>query len=401
MQTSDNDIAVLLKRQNELLEQLVRSGKGTHRATKTAAHISQRQGRLISLGLLWGIVLAVVLHLAVQTWIADLADTRVGRLLGIEPAQTSAVSSGSDQPLKQGAVVGDWVVTSGMGPRQSPGGVGSTNHQGIDLAHKTGPGKTLGHPLAAPFDTTVVCSSSRSGGVGATIDGPGVRLLMLHLSQCRPGAARAGQVIGNVGNTGNSTGPHLHIEQFDGGRRVNPTERWAAAVLGVRLSAPDGRPIPDDILKRAIGRAEGTRDRQGNPTQAFFGHRDPGWSGQCPNLGSFSYQHCADSPDEADRLWLVTLRKAEQDIQRQAQAKFGRPLSTVAMVVALDGYTQSPDAGERFVDHLAKPDPAPHELIQARTAALNASRLANGGPSMNVPADQRRRVNAILEQLNP
>jgi hypothetical protein len=96
---------------------------------------------------------------------------------------------------------------------------------------------------------------------------------------------------------------------------------------------------------------------------------------------------------------LGTLRKAEQDIQAQAQAKFGQPLSQAALVAALDGYTQSPDAGKRFVGVLPSADPTPQQLIAARTAALQASRRAKGGPPMNVPADQQRRVNAVLEQL--
>jgi hypothetical protein len=70
------------------------------------------------------------------------------------------------------------------------------------------------------------------------------------------------------------------------------------------------------------------------------------------------------------------------------------------MVAALDGYTQSPDAGKRIVDHLPTADPNPQQIVQARTAALEASRRAKGGPPMNVPRDQQRRVNALLEQVN-
>jgi hypothetical protein len=113
-------------------------------------------------------------------------------------------------------------------------------------------------------------------------------------------------------------------------------------------------------------------------------------------MGSFSYQHCAASPEAADQSWLGTLRKAEQDINAQAVAKFGKPLSQAAMVAALDGYTQSPNAGGMFVDHLPTADPNPQQIIAARTAALEASRRAKGGPPMNVPRDQQRRVNALL-----
>jgi hypothetical protein len=209
----------------------------------------------------------------------------------------------------------------------------------------------------------------------------------------------AGQVVAKVSPTDSvSTGPHLDWKIKRNGSWVNP-QTWAkAAMEQTPKPAPvaPGEPIPDDLLKRAIGRAEGTRDANGQPTQAYYGHRDPGWSGRCQNMGSFSYQHCAASPEAADQSWLGTLRKAEQDINAQAVAKFGKPLSQAAMVAALDGYTQSPNAGGMFVDHLPTADPNPQQIIAARTAALEASRRAKGGPPMNVPRDQQRRVNALL-----
>ena len=158
--------------------------------------------------------------------------------------------------------------------------------------------------------------------------------------------------------------------------------------------------VTDDVLKRAIGRAEGTRDVNGNPNSAYHGHDDPLQNGRCKNQGSFSYQHCAANPEEADRKWLAVLReRAMPRIQSQSEARFGEPLSSAAMVVALDGYTQSPDAGLRFVGFLATYDPTPEQLIAARIAALEASRAALGGRPMNVNADQRRRVMAVLGQL--
>lgn len=164
-----------------------------------------------------------------------------------------------------------------------------------------------------------------------------------------------------------------------------------------KAQPPSSAAPSDEVLKRAIGRAEGTRDRNGNPTAAFNGHTDPG--NRKRNQGSFSYQHGASSPDEADQKWLAVLRKAEPEIQQQAIAKFNQPLSKAALVAALDAYTQSPDAGKRFVPHLATADPSPEQLIAARTAALAESRRVLGGPPLNVSADQQRRVNALLEQL--
>lgn len=170
------------------------------------------------------------------------------------------------------------------------------------------------------------------------------------------------------------------------------------------ISPPPIQPlnVTDWVLKRAIGRAEGTRDGDGNPNQAWYGHTDPGWQGKCQNLGSFSYQHCANNPEEADQKWLKNeLRpKAEPHIQNMAKEKFGAPLSSAALVVGLDAWTQSPDAGRRYVKFLPSHDPTPDQLINARTDALNESRDKIGGPEwFKVAPDQRRRVNAILGQL--
>jgi len=289
-------------------------------------------------------------------------------------------------------------------------------HGGVDFDSRVG--GSAGAAVASPISGTVseirkIGTSANGASYQVHIQGQdwagAIEHQLVHVDSIAVAVGdtvTAGQVVAKVSPTDSvSTGPHLDWKIKRNGAWVNP-QTWAKDAKGQNATqqqqAPNapGEPIPDDLLKRAIGRAEGTRDANGNPTQAFFGHRDPGWQGRCQNQGSFSYQHCAASPEAADQSWLGTLRKAEQDINAQAVAKFGKPLSQAAMVAALDGYTQSPDAGKRLVDHLPTADPNPQQIIAARTAALNASRRAKGGPPMNVPRDQQRRVNAVLEQLN-
>ncbi len=284
-------------------------------------------------------------------------------------------------------------------------------HGGVDFDCRVG--GCAGADVAAPISGTVseirkIGTSANGASYQVHIQGQdwqgAVEHQLVHVDNIAVAvgeAVTAGQIVAKVSPTDSvSTGPHLDWKIKRGGAWVNP-QTWAKDSVSHNapaVAAP-GQPIPDDLLKRAIGRAEGTRDANGNPTQAYHGHTDPGWQGRCQNKGSFSYQHCAASPEAADASWLGTLRKAEQDINAQAVAKFGKPLSQSAMVAALDGYTQSPDAGQRFVDKLPSADPNPEQIISARTAALDASRRAKGGPPMNVPADQQRRVNAVLEQL--
>ena len=181
---------------------------------------------------------------------------------------------------------------------------------------------------------------------------------------------------------------HRSINTFEFHSALRPSD------YQVKIQEVDG-----NLLQRAIGHAEGTRDANGNPTTAYYGHTDPG--NRAHNLGSFSYQHGAASPKEADRKWLEVLDKAKTEINQQALDKFNQPLSNAAMVAALDAYTQSPDAAKNyFIEALVSADPSEDELVSARITALNKSRAKLGGAPLNVSADQRRRIDRILDVLN-
>lgn len=113
----------------------------------------------------------------------------------------------------------DWRVSSGVGRRSSPGGIGSTNHRGIDIA---APGGTA---VVAPTDLRVT-SAGRRGGYGnlvTGIDTAGNEYRFAHLRgyTVAPGQTISqGTVLGAVGSTGNSTGNHLHFEIRDRAGRL-------------------------------------------------------------------------------------------------------------------------------------------------------------------------------------
>ena len=185
------------------------------------------------------------------------------------------------------------------------------------------------------------------------------------------------------------------IEPYLTGKR--PTEPNPTA------DKPGRSPLSDKDLVCSIGAAEGTRDARCRPTDAYAGHTDPG--NGADNLGTFSYQHGADSPKDADRRQLVRLRQAETDLQIRAKAKFGRPLSKPALGAALDLWNQSPSAADSFIDHLPSAKPTTEQMVQARsrsyrdpvTGQLDAPGLGNDAET--VEADQARRTEAVLEQL--
>lgn len=120
-------------------------------------------------------------------------------------------------------------VTPTQGPVSSPFNPSRKNpvtgetraHKGMDIA------APRGSPVVAAMDGTIIGVSFDAKGWGRyiTIDhGDGLKTLYAHLDQAlvTSGRVSRGQQIGVVGNTGASTGPHLHYEIYVNGKQVNP-----------------------------------------------------------------------------------------------------------------------------------------------------------------------------------
>lgn len=113
-------------------------------------------------------------------------------------------------------------VTSPFGNRTSPGGIGSTNHKGIDIG-----GVGYGTPVHAAKAGTVIISqySNSYGNFVVVSHGSGNTTLYAHMSSRLVEAGQAvsqGDILGLTGSTGHSTGPHLHFEITVNGTRINP-----------------------------------------------------------------------------------------------------------------------------------------------------------------------------------
>lgn len=114
-------------------------------------------------------------------------------------------------------------MSSGFGYRQSPFGRGIKMHRGLDFAH------ALGSRIYATGDATVA-AVKRVEAYGLMIDlehATGVTTRFAHLSRALVKAGQKvqrGDVIGLVGSSGRSTGPHLHYEVRVNGRARNPVK---------------------------------------------------------------------------------------------------------------------------------------------------------------------------------
>ena len=88
-------------------------------------------------------------------------------------------------------------------------------------------GVPVGTPVKATMDGKVVYSSWNNEGYGNLLiveNGP-YRTYFAHLSEFNVKAGdqiHAGQIVAHTGNTGNSTGPHLHYEIRKNGTQINP-----------------------------------------------------------------------------------------------------------------------------------------------------------------------------------
>ena len=123
------------------------------------------------------------------------------------------------------------IITSPFGNRPAPGGIYSTNHKGVDI------GASYGTNVLASKSGTVLISRWY-GGYGYCVviqHGYGNLTLYGHMSRLLVSEGQSvsqGQVIGLVGSTGNSTGPHIHFEIHENGVRVNPLNYLSGWIRG-------------------------------------------------------------------------------------------------------------------------------------------------------------------------
>ncbi len=118
--------------------------------------------------------------------------------------------------------VSGYTISSPFGYRKSPTAGASTNHKGVDMACPSGT------PIYATRAGTVTVASYQAGGAGYYVSinhGDGFASIYMHMTRyvvSKGQSVTQGQLIGYVGSTGISTGPHLHFGVSYGGTYVNP-----------------------------------------------------------------------------------------------------------------------------------------------------------------------------------
>ncbi|MEO0705555.1 MAG: hypothetical protein AAF050_07815 [Cyanobacteria bacterium J06649_5] len=163
------------------------------------------------------------------------------------------------------------------------------------------------------------------------------------------------------------------------------------------------------LVAHTVGSAEGTRHWSGKRTQAYYGHEDPGngvW-----NLGTFSYQHVAKTPEEADEKQLKRLKRQGIELEQQA-SQLGITLTLEEKLNGLDLANQAPLAALGKGGYIERLDQAyrmsmegaeaiawarTRSYIDPDTKGWNAPGLGNN--LYSISQDQERRMAAINKAL--
>jgi muramidase (phage lysozyme) len=191
------------------------------------------------------------------------------------------VSSVPRETLRVGDTVGSFPVTSAYGSRKPPAPGASSFHNGVDV------GMPIGTQLKTPFFSEVACTTDAGYGTYAIVTPrgiPGLSFHLGHLSQCYAGLYQAGGVVAQSGNTGISSGAHLHVTQVERGQKVDPNAAYVRGFLSGTLEQPEtdstqpeptaGTPEERAILD-TIAYAEGTYGRgrdNGYSVVVGYGH---------------------------------------------------------------------------------------------------------------------------------
>ena len=151
-----------------------------------------------------------------ECFVFQQSDGEFACVTGDDQVHSLTVTNGMVTPV-------NGVMTSTFGPRMHPILKTVRIHKGVDWA------APVGTPIAAAFDGEIVFQGDGGdyGNLVRISHGNGRETLYAHMQRfaLETGvgtAVKAGEVIGYIGTTGLSTGPHLHFEVHQGSEAIDP-----------------------------------------------------------------------------------------------------------------------------------------------------------------------------------
>jgi murein DD-endopeptidase MepM/ murein hydrolase activator NlpD len=207
-----------------------------------------------------------------------------------------------DTPMQVGDRVGGFEITSPFGMRQHPIKGDNRMHQGVDA------GTPTGTPVYAPTSQTasVSCDWISGYGLSASVVVPETAnmLFYAHLDSCSAGQAKRGQVFATTGNSGDSTGPHLHFAQAQNGQWIEPSRSFLEwSLTGKKPVSLNANSEVEKLKKALIAQESGNNPQKLNQSGSgalglgqVMPENLPEWSKQCIGQ-TVSQQQFLDSPN--------------------------------------------------------------------------------------------------------
>lgn len=224
-------------------------------------------GRVLYVGIIGG-------DKRIDCFVYQQSDGQYACVTGNDQVRSLSAASGMVTPVSG-------VMTSTFGPRKHPILGVVRIHKGVDWA------APVGTPVAAAFDGRIVFQGDGHGyGNVVRIEHSGGRetryahLQRFAIADGTGKAVKAGDIIGYIGTTGLSTGPHLHFELYVNGEAVDPLGKVtvppaaiaAAEAPAVRVASSDAdEAAVETLTDRIIHVESGGSSRAKNPRSSATG----------------------------------------------------------------------------------------------------------------------------------
>lgn len=193
------------------------------------------------------------------------SDGQYACVTGDDQVRSLSVTNGMVTPVAG-------VMTSTFGPRKHPI-LGTVRiHKGVDWA------APVGTPVMAAFDGEISFQGD-GGSYGNLVkithaNGRETRYAHMQKFAIASGIGtkvKAGDVIGYIGTTGLSTGPHLHFELYENGEAIDPLGTVTAVATAVSISSGPGDSAVETLTDRIVHVESGGSARAKNPNSSATG----------------------------------------------------------------------------------------------------------------------------------